>query len=215
MNKWMILPMAAALCMSVTGFSKKPKFMISVHSQGSDMDNPRTIFPETVGNPPRQIWLKKVPEFSHFNLVAFHPFPADDGTYGVAMKLDFKATNALEAVTRTHQGEILRSYVNGKPVDWVTIDRPVRDGIFTIWRGVPEDAVAEMDKKYPRIGDVGSASNAMPMTPTTSKEKKDAKKAAQERQRELDQVNRARAKMGLAPLTADELGAVTNDIPLE
>lgn len=206
-----MVPLAALLlCVSATGFSRKPKFMISVHSQGTEMDNPRTIFPEALGDPPRQIWLKKVPEFSHFNLVAFHPFPADDGTYGVAMKLDFKGANALEVVTRTQQGMILRSFVNGKAVDWVTIDRSVRDGIFTIWRGFDEEVIAYMDKEYPRINQVGSASNAMPMLPTTKKEKKDALREAREREREVEEMNRERAKMGLPPLTEAEMGLMNN-----
>lgn len=210
MKKWWLFPLLVACVLMTAGFSKKPKFMISVHSQGSDMDNPRTIFPESVGNPPRQIWLRKVPEFSHFNLVAFHPFPADDGTYGVALKLDFKGANALEVVTRTRQGEILRSYVNGEAVDWVTIDKPVKDGIFTIWRGVSEEALAYMEEEYPRIGDVGSASSAMPMLPTTKREKKEALREVRERQQEIEEMNRERAKMGLPPLTEAEAGLLPN-----
>ncbi len=215
-RRWIPLLVLLCVCALSVGFSRKPKFMISVHSQGSNLDNPRTIFPEVVGSPPRQIWLKKVPEFSHFNMVAFHPFPADDGgSYGVAIKLDFKGANALETVTRTRQGEILRPYVNGEPKGWVNIDKPVSDGIFTIWSGISEEVIEAMDKKYPRISEVGSSSSAMPMLPTTKKEKKDAMREAKERARELEDLNRQRAREGLAPLNDLPLGPIADDIPLE
>lgn len=215
-TRWIPFFLLLGVCALTVGFSRKPKLMISVHAMGSSTDNPRTIFPQSIGNPPRQFWLKKVPEFSHFNIVAFHPFPADDGvTYGIAMQLDFKGANALEVVTRNRQGEILWSFVNGQPAGWVKIDRPISDGVFTIWSGVSEEAVQQLDKKYPRIKDVGSASSAMPMLPTTKKEKKDALRDARELAKELEDLNKQRSKEGLPPLDALPFGPLTDDIPQE
>ncbi len=163
---------ALALCGCETS---KSKFTLSVHSEGSEMESPRSIMPDTIGNPPRKIILKRAPEFSQNHIAAFHSFPADNGNgYGVALKLDFKGTQALELVTRMRQGEILRSLVNGKPVDYVIIDRPIADGIFTIWEGVPEEVIKEMGKKYPTIKGLPSASANLEMTPSTKTEKKKA-----------------------------------------
>lgn len=216
MKRWIPLLALLGLCALTVGFSRKPKFMISVHIQGDETDNPRTVFLDQVGNPPQTIWLKKVPEFSHFNIVAFHPFPADDGvTNGVAIQLDFKGANALENVTRSMHGKVLRAYVNGQPAGWVNIDRSISDGIFTIWSGVSDETVKTMDKKYPRISHVGSSSNAMPMLPTTKKEKKDAFRDAKEAMKELEDLNRQRAKEGLPALEELPIGPMTNDIPLE
>ncbi len=155
--------------------SGKSKFTISVHSQGSENESPRAIMPDTIGNPPRKVILKRAPEFSHNNIAAYHAFPADNGNgNGVALKLDFKGTQALELVTRMHQGEILRSLVNGRPVDYVIIDRPIADGIFTIWEGVPDEVIKEMAKKYPPISGLKSAAPTLDMTPSTKTEKKKA-----------------------------------------
>jgi len=151
--------------------------MISVHAQGSDMESPRSNIPDLIGNPPRKIILKRSPEFTHQNIAAFHSFPAESGNgNGVTLKLDFSGSQALELVTRLRSGEILRSVVNGKGVDYVLIDRPIADGIFTIWEGVPDEVITQMSKKYPPIKGLRSASNQFDMTPTTKSEKKKSMK---------------------------------------
>lgn len=154
------------------------KVVITVHSQGTDMDSPKTIFRRPVGG--RNTIFKILPEFSTKSVAAFHPFPADDGTFGVALKLDFKGTQALDIVTRMRQGEVLISMVNGTVVDYVVINKPVHDGLFTIWRGFPEELIASMEEKYPRIKDLKSSSDFLEMTPSTTKEKKNARKRAEQ-----------------------------------
>jgi hypothetical protein len=163
------------------GFSScatdKEKFMISVHAQGSDMESPRSNIPDLIGTPPRKIILKRSPEFTHKNIAAFHSFPADNGDgNGITMRLDFSGSQALELVTRLRSGEILRSVVNGRGVDYVLIDRPIADGLFTIWQGVPDEVVTEMAKKYPPIKGLRSASSQFDMTPSTKAEKKKSMK---------------------------------------
>jgi len=158
-------------------FDKDPEVVITVHSQGTDMDSPKTVFRRPVGG--RNLIFKILPEFSTKSVAAFHPFNADDGTYGVALKLDFKGANALELVTRMRQGEILVSMVNGVVVDYVHMDKVVSDGIYTIWRGLPEELIAQLDKDYPRISELKSSSEFIEMTPSTGKEKKDSRRRAE------------------------------------
>jgi hypothetical protein len=161
----------------------KPKVVITVHSQGTDMDMPKTIFRRPING--QNVIFKVLPEFSQQNVAGVHTFPAADGTFGVTLKLDFKGTNSLDLTTRMRSGEMLMSMVNGTVVDYVQIDKPVSDGIFTIWRGLPEELVAELKKKYPPVSTVKSSSEFVDMTPSTRKEKKtsmsDAKKAAKEK----------------------------------
>lgn len=172
----------AALLPSCSMLKKDDKVFITVHSEGSDMDPPKTIFTKPLGG--RTVIFKILPEFTQKSIVAFHPFEAQDGTYGVALKLDFKGSNHLEIVTRLRKGEILLSMVNGTVVDYVTIDKTVSDGLFTIWRGLPEELIAVMDEQYPRIQEINasssvSSSESMDMVPSTAKEKKDARRRAE------------------------------------
>ncbi|MBX7210343.1 MAG: DUF2076 domain-containing protein [Verrucomicrobiaceae bacterium] len=220
-----------ALCCIIlcTGMSKKPAFTISVHGEGSQEDNPRMVFPETVGG--QRMIFKLVPEFSHANIAAFHPFPAADGNgYGVTLKLDFRGANALELATRMKVGQVLLSKVNGKSVDLVTIDRPVTDGIFTIWSGVPGEVIQALEKEHPHINQSRSAGNGIEMTATTKKEKRDEMRRieAEKKKKAQGAAPGEKGKGGFfsglfgrrkpAPPTDDgplPQGPVTTQIPLE
>lgn len=178
-----LLAIAAFVLTACDTFDKKAKVIMTVHSQGTDMDVPKTIFRKSING--QSMVFKLLPEFSQQNVSGIHPFPAEDGTFGVALKLDFKGTHALEIATRMGRGQILISMVNGTLVDYVQIDKPVTDGIYTIWRGLPQELITELEKKYPPIKSVASSSEFIDMSPSTKKEKKtafeNAKKAAKEK----------------------------------
>jgi hypothetical protein len=156
------------------------------------MDSPKSIFRRPIEG--RQVIFKVIPEFTQESIVAFHPFPADDGTFGVALKLDFKGTNALELVTRMREGEMLMSMVNGTVVDYVSIDSVVADGVFTIWRGLPQELIDVMEKEYPHIHEVKSSSDMLDMTPSTTKEKREANRKAEKAAKDKIKEEEAAAK---------------------
>jgi hypothetical protein len=165
---------------------RDPKVSITVFSQGSEMESPKSIFRRPIEG--ENMVFKVIPEFTTQSIVAYHPFPAKDGTNGVAVKLDFKGTNALELVTRMRQGEVLLTMVNGVVVDYVRINQVIPDGIFTIWRGLPDELIASMEKKYPRINESKSSAESFEMTPSTKNEIQDnyreAKKARDKKLKE-------------------------------
>ena len=200
-------PLVAILLLLQAGcstFKKDEKVLITVFSQGSDMDSPKSIFRRSVEG--REVILKVIPEFTHKSIIAFHPFPAEDGTYGVSLKLDFKGANALEIVTRTRQGEMLVSMVNGAIVDYVTIDGIVNNGIFTIWRGLPEELIKVMEEEYPRISALKKSTKDTPyeqldMLPSTSKEKQEVHDRVKDdaKKDEKDAKRRARGEFDPEP----------------
>ncbi len=176
---------------------EKEKVVITVHSQGNDMDSPKTIFRRNVNG--RNMIFKIIPEFSTQGVSAIHPFPADDGTYGVTLKLDFKGTQALDIVTRMRQGEMLMTMVNGTVVDHVIIDRPVSNGMFTVWRGLPEELVTLLEEKHPSINELKSSSTFLEMTPSTRKEKKESKRNALRDSKEKASEEKRRARGDFDP----------------
>jgi hypothetical protein len=201
------IPLAFSSCQS-----NKTKFTLSVHSESSEMESPRSIMPDLVGNPPRKVILARSPEFSQSNIAAFHAFPAENGNgNGVALRLDFKGSQALELVTRMRQGEILRSIVNGRGVDYVIIDRPITDGIFTIWEGVPDEVIAEMAKKYPTISGLKSASPNLEMTPSTKDEKKKAFRFFKKSEREAATEKKKTEKEEAAAIQSPDAAAPAID----
>jgi len=197
-----LMTLAVCFLASCSTFDKDPQVLITVFSQGNEMDSPKTVFRREVEG--RKLVLKVIPEFTHRGIVAFHPFQTDDGTYGVTLKLDFKASNALEIVTRMKQGEVLVSMVNAAVVDYVTIDRVIADGIFTIWRGLPEELIAAMDKEYPRIqalkdADAESSSDMLDMVPSTGTEKKEALKRVKKSQKAKVEADKRAARGEFEP----------------
>jgi hypothetical protein len=161
--------------------------------------------PDLIGNPPRKIILARSPEFTQNNIAAYHAFPADNGNgNGVALKLDFKGTQALELVTRMRQGEILRTLLNGRGVDYVVIDRPITDGIFTVWEGVTDEVIAEMGKKYPPISGLRSSSDNLEMTPTTKTEKKKSLRFFKKSEREAKSESKETPKEEAAAIQSPD-----------
>lgn len=197
----LLLASALALGLAACASKSKEKVVITVHSQGNDMDSKKTVFRRTIEG--RSMLFKIIPEFSTQSLAAFHPFPADDGTQGVSMKLDFKGTNSLELVTRLRQGEILMTMVNGVVVDHVVIDRPITDGIFTVWQGFNDELIASLDEEYPRIKDLSSSSTFIEMTPSTQKEKRESKRRSQQEEKDRQEEERKRARGEFEPETPD------------
>jgi hypothetical protein len=166
-------PLLAILLLPlVMGFSKKPKFSVTFHAQAEDSDPKKTMFPMEIEG--RSMLFKIVPEVSQANIVAIHPFDSPTNGKGLALQLDSSGRNALELLTRTRQGECLVAMVNAKPVDYLIIDQVIDNGMITIWRGVPDEVITEMEKKYALIkpGSPPSMNENMTMLPTTKKDKK-------------------------------------------
>jgi len=171
--------LAATSFVSCDTLAKSP--VITFHSQASPDDPRKTMFPFQLEGKP--LLFKLVPEISQANVTAFHPFPAETGKgNGMALRLDFRGAGALEMVTRSKQGEYLLAMVNGIPVDYVVIDKPVHDGLITIWQGVPDDVIKVMDQKYTRLrnGQGPTMSADMDMAPSTKAEKRHALNTARE-----------------------------------
>lgn len=181
--------------------SKKDEVIITVHSQGTDMDSPKTVFRRPVAG--RTMIFKIIPEFSTQSVSAIHTFPADDGTYGVALKLDFKGRQSLDMVTRLRKGEMLMTMVNGVVVDHVQIDRPVPDGLFTVWRGIPAELVAKMEEKYASINTLESSSTFIEMDPSTKKEKRDARRKSAAAARQKKEEEQSKLEGGFEPEAPD------------
>jgi hypothetical protein len=205
-----------ALLPVLTGFSHKPKFTISFHAQAEAEDVRKTMFPMQIEG--RQILFKIVPEISQQNIVAFHPFDADNGEKGVALQLDFRGRGALEMVTRTQRGQLLLAMINGKPVDYVVLDQVIDNGLITIWRGATDELVKEMDKKIPRIKPSGAPTmnKSMEMMPSTKTEKKRSLKEAREAEKAAEKARKAGIpeKPGVPSLDAPR-APLTNSIPVE
>ncbi len=187
---------------------RENKVLITCHVQSNEVEHPGEIMRLPIDG--QEMIFKKVPEFSQRSIAAFQPFPADEGQgNGLLLQLDAKGKNYLEAASRLHQGMIMLTMINAVPVDMVQLDQPISDGRFTIWRGVSDATIKELDKFYPRLNRLKSSSRWMDMLPSTDKEKLSARRAAKEAEAAEKAAQRDLERGIVRPVPK------TRDIPLE
>ncbi len=158
---------------------RENKLLITAHVQTEEIEHPREVMKLPIGG--QQMTFKKAPEFSQRSISGFEPFPdeKEPGFYGVVLQLDTKGRNALDIASRTYHGNVIMTMVNALPIDMVELDQPITDGKFIIWRGLSQKTIDEMDKFYPRLKYMKSASRLMDdMLPSTAKEKMNSRRDA-------------------------------------
>ena len=194
---------------------RENKLLITTHLQTDQIEHPREIMKLPIGA--QEMTFKKSPEFSQRSISAFEPFQAEnpeDG-YGALIQLDTKGRDALMVASRTYRGMVLLTMVNATPVDIVELDQPIDDGRFTIWRGLTQKTIDEMDKFYPRLKYMKSSSRLMDdMMPSTDAEKMNSRRDARaleaaekaaERDKERGKVRPAPQRTDIIPLEGYKL----------
>lgn len=204
-----ILMLALPSLLASCDVLRENKLLITTHVQTEQLEHPSEVMRLPIGG--QQMTFKKSPEFSQRSISAFEPFPAENNDgYGVVLQLDTKGRNALDLASREYHGMAFLTMIHGMPLDMVEIDKPITDGRFIIWRGLSKQTIDEMDKFYPRLKYMKSASRWMDdMMPSTSKEKLNSRREA----KALEAAEKAAARdkeRGILPKVPK-----TKDIPLE
>jgi hypothetical protein len=149
-----ILLLALAPLLFVAGApNRKPKVTLRFHTEANALDGDAFASPILLQNPARQAHIAKIPEFSERNVVAIYPFPATDGSMGCAFKLDRQGQIALNALSIERRGSSLVAFVNGRQVIDMLIDRPVKDNVVTIQRGLAPEEIALLEQEFHIVGE--------------------------------------------------------------
>lgn len=137
---------------AAAGSSKKPEAGVSFHLETTEGEDPKMVFQQVAAGKVR--YFRRSAEIVTNDIVAYSPFPADDGlTYGAVCQINRGATGRLAAVSAANTGSWLVAMVNGRIVDAVVIDKKVEDGFIVIWKGITLPEVKAFDKLKPRIGE--------------------------------------------------------------
>jgi hypothetical protein len=111
-------------------------FATSVHAQVSGKD----------------VAIEKIPRISENDVIAFYPYSAANGTYGVLVQLDEHGRVALDALSIERRGSLLFVFINGRPITELEIDRRVSDGKIYIPSGLTSADIELMKKDWRMIG---------------------------------------------------------------
>jgi len=164
---------------------KQDKNQLTFHLQGDQTDGPKMVFPLPMGN--QKGFFRKSPLTFTKEILAYKPFFSDDGTAGATFAFSQAASTRIAALTTQNQGKWIVAMLNGRPVDFLRIDNPVRDGRLVIWRGIKESEIFAFDYVIPHIGEDRKDWKARLKAHAAAK--KAAEKAAKERQEARNRRN--------------------------
>ena len=121
----------------------KQKHTFSFHAETQQAGANRT-FAHTVNG--EEKYFQMTPEITHHNFSGFVPFRADDGSYGAAFVLDRRGAIKLNTWTTSQQGSYMVASVDMKAADHMLIDRPIKDGVLVLWRGLEAEHIEFLQK---------------------------------------------------------------------
>ncbi|MEP6936915.1 MAG: hypothetical protein ABI871_02490, partial [Chthoniobacterales bacterium] len=100
----------------------------------------------------KNVVIEKVPTISENDVVAFYPYPATDGMFGVLFQLDEHGKLALDTLSIEKRGTSLFVFVNNRPLTELRIDRRVLDGRIFVASGLTASEIELMKKDWRVIG---------------------------------------------------------------
>jgi len=143
----------ALLALTCLGMARKQVITVRFYAEANAKDGEAFSKRVKFQNPPREAFIERVPSINERNINSIYPFEANDGTWGAAFLLDHKGRIDLEVLSTEKRGSSLVVFVvtkNGvhQVIDML-IDKPVRDGIISIPRGLTELEIKTLSKEYP------------------------------------------------------------------
>ena len=100
----------------------------------------------------KEIAIQKVPWITEHDVVAFSPYPAQDGTFGALFQLDEHGRVVLDTLSVEHRGSFLFVFITGRMITELQIDKRVSDGKIYIPSGLTAADIEVMKKDWRVIG---------------------------------------------------------------
>ena len=134
--------------------SKKrdPTIPIRFYGQVPSFDPTFTVRVKA-GNPPRDIFIEKIPSISERDVASFYPYRAADGSYSVVLQLDAHGSTVLEALSAQRMGMLIIASVGGRLTATLKIDKPISDGIVFIPSGLTVADIRAMGASFSLMGE--------------------------------------------------------------
>jgi len=130
---------------------KASNVTIRLHAEGKKEED-TFVTPIDLTNPPKRIYIRKVPIVTERDIVSFYAFPASDGSLGAYFWLDADGTNKLEQHTTEALDTLVVAMINGRVASALQVDKKIRDGMLYIPNGFLPIEIAELQTKFPVRG---------------------------------------------------------------
>ena len=146
----LLIPLATLMFL---GMAHKPSCNIRFYTVANKRDGATFIRAVQIGDPPRTIFVSKMPVITEGDIVSVYPFPAADGTFGCGLKLDFRGGLRLATTSLENKGQPIICVVNGRLVTAMVIDREIKDGILFISSGLKPEDITVIRNRFDVMGE--------------------------------------------------------------
>jgi len=145
----------AIFCLSAhvfAGGKEGPKMSLTFHLESNPDPGKRLTFKANTSKGLKH--FRKIPEVGTSHIASFAPFasPHNNAEFGLIIKLNREGATKLSTFSSANLDAHLLVFLNGRPVDLLKVDGPVKDGILCVWKGVTSDDIRLADTLIPRIG---------------------------------------------------------------
>jgi hypothetical protein len=100
----------------------------------------------------KNIAIEKLAWISEYDVIAFSPHPAPDGTFGALFQLDDHGRTVLDTLSVERRGGFLFVFINGRMITELQIDKRVSDGKIYVPSGLTAADVELMKKQWRLLG---------------------------------------------------------------
>lgn len=122
----------------------KQKHTIAFHEEGAATDGQNKVFPYSVAG--QEKFFRMTPTITHVDFEGFVPFRAEGGGFGAAFVLNRHGKLKLDQLTTSRQGSYILASVDMKPADVMMVDKPIKDGVIVLWKGLGPEHIQYLEK---------------------------------------------------------------------
>jgi hypothetical protein len=160
----------ALLCLPLLGMAKKKNVALRFFVEANAQDTERFAEPLHLQNPPRDIYIEKLPRIYERQIRSIYPFPAGNGTWGATLQLEESGRLNLEVLSTSMRGKLIVAVVatnaGTHQVADMIIDKPIHDGIITIPHGLTDVEIGVLSKEFHLIKPKEKAKKETPANPS-------------------------------------------------
>jgi hypothetical protein len=123
-----------------------------VHAQANRRDTDVFSISARATSSGKNIAIEKLAWISEYDVIAFSPYPAPDGTFGALFQLDEHGRTVLDTLSVERRGGFLFVFINGRMITELQIDKRVSDGKIYVPSGLTATDVVLMKKQWRLLG---------------------------------------------------------------
>jgi hypothetical protein len=136
----------------VDAAAKQRHCTFRVHAQANPRDTDVFSISARATASGKNIAIQKLPSITEHDVMAFSPYPAQNGTFGALFQLDEHGRVVLDTMSVERRGGFLFVFLNGRMITELQIDKRVSDGKIYIPSGLNAADIELMKKQWRLIG---------------------------------------------------------------